>query len=63
MPQPSIDMTSSPAWLSASVRERNRPTPGRLCEARDSHWMMAYGDSLRELQYAARKIGINWVEI
>ncbi len=34
-----------------------------LAEARDSHWMMAYGDTLRELQYAARKIGIDWVEI
>jgi hypothetical protein len=34
-----------------------------LKEARDSHWMMAYGDYLKELGYAARKIGINWVNV
>ncbi|MFZ2145728.1 MAG: hypothetical protein WAV28_00795 [Sedimentisphaerales bacterium] len=34
-----------------------------LKEARDSHWMMAYGDYLKEVGYAARKIGINWVDI
>jgi hypothetical protein len=32
-------------------------------EVRDSHWMMAYGNHLRELAYAARKIGINWVDL
>jgi hypothetical protein len=32
-------------------------------EVRDSHWMMAYGDYLRELGYACRKLGINWVNI
>jgi L-fucose isomerase-like protein len=32
-------------------------------EARDSHWMMAYGDHLNPLRYAARKIGIEWVDI
>ncbi|MFH1716392.1 MAG: sugar isomerase [Planctomycetota bacterium] len=32
-------------------------------EVRDSHWMMAYGDYLREIAYASRKIGINWVNI
>jgi len=32
-------------------------------EARDSHWMMAYGDYLKELGYAARKLGIKWVNI
>jgi len=32
-------------------------------EVRDSHWMMAYGDYLKELGYAARKIGIRWVNI
>lgn len=31
-----------------------------LNETRDSHWMMAYGDWLRELGYATRKIGIRW---
>lgn len=34
-----------------------------LKEARDSHWMMAYGDYLKELGYASRKIGIKWVDI
>jgi hypothetical protein len=34
-----------------------------LTEARDSHWMMAYGDYLKEIGYAARKIGIRWVDI
>ena len=29
-------------------------------EARDSHWMMVYGDYLREVGYAARKIGMTW---
>ena len=34
----------------------------KLCnEVRDSHWMMVYGDYVRETAYAARKIGINWV--
>ncbi len=34
-----------------------------LKEVRDSHWMMAYGDYLKEVGYASRKIGINWVDI
>ena len=34
-----------------------------LAEARDSHWMMAYGDHLRQIGYAARKIGIRWVDL
>jgi len=29
-------------------------------EVRDSHWMMAYGNHLKELAYAARKLGIQW---
>ena len=29
-------------------------------EVRDSHWMMVYGDHLKELAYATRKIGIQW---
>ncbi|MCY2951545.1 MAG: sugar isomerase [Planctomycetota bacterium] len=29
-------------------------------EARDSHWMMVYGDYLREVGYAVRKIGLTW---
>ena len=32
-------------------------------EVRDSHWMMTYGDRRREVGYAARKIGIDWVTI
>jgi hypothetical protein len=32
-------------------------------EARDSHWVLAYGDYLKELGYAARKIGIQWVNL
>ena len=34
-----------------------------IAETRDSHWMMAYGDFLREIGYAARKIGVNWDDI
>jgi hypothetical protein len=34
-----------------------------LAEARDSHWMMVYGDHLETIGYAARKIGIDWVDI
>jgi hypothetical protein len=34
-----------------------------LSEARDSHWVMAYGDWLNELGYASRKIGIQWVSL
>ncbi len=29
-------------------------------EARDSHWMMVYGDYLREVGYAVSKIGLTW---
>ena len=29
-------------------------------EARDSHWMMVYGDYLREVGYAVHKIGLTW---
>lgn len=32
-------------------------------EARDSHWMMVYGDYLREAGYAARKLGLQWVSL
>lgn len=31
-----------------------------LNEVRDSHWVMAYGDHIKELAYAARKLGIQW---
>ena len=34
-----------------------------LKEVRDSHWMMVYGDYLKELGYASRKLGIHWVDI
>lgn len=29
-------------------------------EARNSHWLMVYGDYLREVGYAAHKIGLTW---
>jgi len=34
-----------------------------LVEARDSHWVMAYGDWMQELTYAANKVGIKWVTL
>ena len=34
-----------------------------LNEVRDSHWMMAYGDHLKELAYATRKLGIQWTDL
>jgi len=34
-----------------------------LGEVRDSHWMMAYGNHLQEIGYAARKIGLRWVDL
>ncbi len=34
-----------------------------LYEVRDSHWMMVYGDHLREIGYAAQKLGIDWAPI
>lgn len=34
-----------------------------LAEVRDSHWVMVYGDWLKPLGYAARKIGIQWVDL
>lgn len=34
-----------------------------VSEVRDSHWVMAYGDHLAALGYAARKIGIQWVDL
>ena len=41
----------------------NRREFAGLAEARDSHWVMVYGDHLRPLGYAARKIGVQWVDI
>ena len=32
-------------------------------EARDSHWVMAFGDYLKEGEYAARRIGVKWEDI
>lgn len=32
-------------------------------EVRDSHWMMACGDHLKELACATRKLGIQWVDL
>ncbi len=34
-----------------------------LSEVRDSHWMMCYGDYLKEIGYAARKLGLKWENI
>ncbi len=34
-----------------------------LSEVRDSHWMMVYGDYLKEVGYAARKLGMRWENI
>jgi hypothetical protein len=31
-----------------------------IAEARDSHWMMVYGDYLREVGYAVHKLGLTW---
>jgi len=32
-------------------------------EVRDSHWVMCYGDFLREAGYASRKLGLQWVDL
>jgi hypothetical protein len=34
-----------------------------LSEVRDSHWLMVYGDKLRDIGYAAQRIGIQWDNI
>jgi len=34
-----------------------------LDEVRDSHWVMAYGDYLKEIGYAAPRIGVRWEPI
>ena len=34
-----------------------------LHEVRDSHWLMVYGDYLREMGYAANRLGIAWDNI
>ncbi|RKY66929.1 MAG: hypothetical protein DRQ08_01545 [Candidatus Latescibacterota bacterium] len=34
-----------------------------LREMRGFHWMMCYGDYLRETGYALKKVGIEWVTI
>ena len=31
-----------------------------LKEVRDSHWVMVYGDYLKEVEYASRRIGVRW---
>jgi hypothetical protein len=31
-----------------------------LSEVRDSHWLMVYGDHLREIGYAANRLGVMW---
>ena len=32
-------------------------------EVRDSHWVMCYGDFVREAGYASRKLGLQWVDL
>ena len=32
-------------------------------EMRGFHWMSAYGDYLREVEYALKKTGVNWVKV
>ena len=34
-----------------------------LNEVRDSHWLMCYGDHLKEIGFAARKLDIQWDNI
>jgi hypothetical protein len=34
-----------------------------LGEVRDSHWVMAYGDWVKEIGYAARRLGLKWVDL
>ncbi|RJP18637.1 MAG: sugar isomerase [Candidatus Omnitrophota bacterium] len=34
-----------------------------ISEVRDSHWMMVYGDYLKEVGYAARKLDLRWENI
>ena len=34
-----------------------------LHEVRDSHWIIVYDDRLREIGYAARRLGIQWDNI
>ena len=34
-----------------------------LGEVRDSHWIMAYGDYLKELGYAAPRVGARWDQV
>jgi L-fucose isomerase-like protein len=34
-----------------------------LNEVRDSHWVMVYGDYLKEIGYAAPRMGITWDDI
>lgn len=32
-------------------------------EVRDSHWVVVYGNHVDELGYAARKLGLRWVNL
>jgi hypothetical protein len=32
-------------------------------EMRGFHWMLAYGDHLKETGYALRKLGIDWLDL
>lgn len=34
-----------------------------VAEMRGFHWMTAYGDYLREVEYALKKVGVGWVKV
>ena len=70
---------SNPRWLGFRGHVRDNPTLAACrsqqdveivgnwkqlrSEVRDSHWVMVYGNHLQELGYAARKLGIKWVDL
>jgi hypothetical protein len=34
-----------------------------VAETRGFHWMVSYGDYLKEVGYALRKVGIDWLDL
>jgi hypothetical protein len=42
------------------ISKGDRPGTRAAVAARHSAWMMVYGDYLREIGYAVRKIGLTW---
>ena len=52
---------SEPDWYVPKQDVRLEGNWKRLLdEVRDSHWLMVYGDHLRELGYAASRLGLAW---